>query len=64
MSRSQNTPLVKTRLNILVTLSRGEGVEVDPRKIQDIKDWPTPTSVKELRGFLGLTGYYRKFVPS
>ena len=39
-----------------------EGVKVDPRKIKTIKEWKIPTSIKHLRGFLGLTGYYRKFV--
>ena len=39
-----------------------EGVKVDPSKIKSIKEWKIPTSIKHLRGFLGFTGYYRKFV--
>lgn len=37
-------------------------VGVDPDKIQAIVDWPIPKNVKGLRGFLGLTGYYRRSV--
>eukprot|EP00253_Pinus_taeda_P032526 PITA_32526 len=38
-----------------------EGVKVDPSKIKAIKEWEIPTSIKNLQGFLRLTGYYRKF---
>jgi hypothetical protein len=39
-----------------------DGVRVDPKKIESTQDWPHPKTLKILRGFMGLTGYYRKFV--
>lgn len=39
-----------------------QGVLADPVKLEGMKRWPRPSSIKALRGFLGLTGYYRRFV--
>jgi hypothetical protein len=40
----------------------GQGVTTDPAKIQDIVQWKTPNTMKKLKGFLGLIGYYRRFI--
>jgi hypothetical protein len=38
------------------------GVAMDPAKVQAVADWPKPRPARAIRGFLGLAGYYRKFV--
>lgn len=40
----------------------GSGVKVDPPKIVSMLEWPIPISLKALKGFLGLMGYYKKFI--
>ena len=42
----------------------GGKVRPDPEKVSAVRDYPTPTSKKDIRAFLGLTGYYRKFIPN
>jgi hypothetical protein len=39
------------------------GILVDPSKVQEVMDWKSPTTVHEVRSFLGLAGYYRRFIP-
>ncbi|GKD77754.1 hypothetical protein Tco_1340375 [Tanacetum coccineum] len=39
-----------------------QGIHVDPAKIKSIKDWASPKSPTEIRQFLGLAGYYRRFI--
>ena len=37
-------------------------VQADPQKLEDMVHWPIPSNLKQLRGFLGLMGYYRRFI--
>jgi hypothetical protein len=39
------------------------GIVVDPDKVQEVMNWKPPTTVRQIRSFLGLAGYYRRFIP-
>jgi hypothetical protein len=42
-------------------ISKG-GISVDPNKVQDVLSWKVPMSVGDIRSFLGLAGYYQRFI--
>jgi hypothetical protein len=52
----------QSKIHYLGHVISGEGIAVDPAKVEAIMEWPTPTNVPEVRSFMGLAGYYRWFI--
>jgi uncharacterized protein YaiI (UPF0178 family) len=52
----------QTKIHYLGHIIFGEGISVDPEKVKAIMEWPVPKNAHEVRSFMGLAGYYRRFV--
>ena len=62
MPNSQNVNFWLDQMAFLGHVVSKDGIQVDPKKIEAIIDWLRPTTVTEVRSFLGLVGYYRRFM--
>jgi hypothetical protein len=52
----------QSKIHYLGHIISNEGIVVDPVKVEAIMEWSTPTNVQEVRSFMGLERYYRRFV--
>ena len=53
---------IQYALEFLGHIVSGDGISVDAKKVEAVRTWPPPTNVHDLRAFLGLANYYRRFV--
>nr|GEX45710.1 putative reverse transcriptase domain-containing protein [Tanacetum cinerariifolium] len=60
-SKEEHVEHLKSILELLKK-EEFEGIHMDPAKIDSIKDWASPKTLTEIRQFLGLAGYYRRFI--
>ena len=61
--KPQKCYFLKDRVEYLGHIVSAEGVGVDPRKTQAVREFPQPLNLKALRSFLGLASYYKRFIP-
>ena len=61
-AKASKSALCKREVEFLGHMVGEHGLRVMQDKIEAVRDWPTPTNIRELRAFLGLAGYYRRFV--
>jgi hypothetical protein len=52
------------RTDFLGYIISSTGVEMDPNRVKNVMDWPTPKNLKQLQSFLGFTNFYRMFIPA
>ena len=54
--------LLCSQVRFLGHIVSGDGIATDPAKVQAVREWPVPKSVKALKSFLGFASYYRRFI--
>ncbi|XP_057774999.1 uncharacterized mitochondrial protein AtMg00860-like [Salvia miltiorrhiza] len=55
-------PIARDYPDVFPEVLPAEGIKVDLAKVEAVKEWKTPTNAHEIRSFLGLAGYYRRFI--
>ena len=60
--RADKCHMLQTEVSFLGYRVSKDGISTEQSKIKAVRDWPTPVNLRELRGFIGLCSYYRKFV--
>ena len=60
--QSKKCQMLQKEVSYLGHITSAEGVKIDPAKIEQVQNWPGPTSVRDVQSFLWLASYYRRFV--
>ena len=61
--KGKKCQFIQREVHVLGHVVTSEGIRVDQEKVEKVKSWPVPSSAEELRSFLGLASYYRRFMP-
>ncbi|CAI7852651.1 unnamed protein product [Closterium sp. NIES-53] len=64
ITKGSKCEFLKPKLEFLGQEVSGDGIKIDPRKVEAIAKWKSPTNITELQSFLGFVNYVRKFVPN
>ena len=60
--KSSKCHFFKEEIEYLGHVVSGEGISINPKKVEAVTEWPTPQTVYDVRSFLGFVGYYRRFI--
>jgi hypothetical protein len=61
-AKAEKSEFFKTEVSFLGFIISGREVKMDPKKLATVKDWPEPSSVKQVQAFLGFLNFYRRFI--